>query len=80
MDKHGGGRIEEWISLDKGSTWQRKRDLTPDSTLYPGWRYNNIQPVTDVRGTAVEEMLMFYGWKDPESPAARAFLLHTGEK
>jgi len=80
MDKHGGGRIEEWISLDKGSTWQMNRDLTPDLELYHGWRYNNIQPVTDVRGTAVEGMLMFYGWKDHESPAARAFLLQTGEK
>jgi hypothetical protein len=80
MDKHGGGRIEEWISQDKGSTWQMKKDLTPDSTLYPGWRYNNIQPVTNANGKAVEGLLLFYGWKNPESPEAKAFLLHESRK
>lgn len=78
MDKHGGGRIQEWISADKGSTWQLKRDLTPDSTLYPDWSFNNVQPVTNAYGRVVEGMLMFYGWKDPEAPAAKAFLFHEG--
>jgi hypothetical protein len=78
MDKHGGGRIQEWISADKGSTWQLKRDLTPDSTLYPDWSFNNVQPVTNAYGRVVEGMLMFYGWKDPEVPAAKAFLFHEG--
>jgi hypothetical protein len=76
MDKHGGGRIEEWISADKGRTWQFQRDLTPDSTQYPGWRYNNVQPVTHANGQAVEGMLLFYGWKDRDAPEAKAFLLH----
>ncbi len=76
MDKHGGGSVVEWVSMDNGNTWKMKRDLTPDTTLYPGWRFNNIQPVTNAYGWPVEGMLMFYGWKDPEAPAAKAFLLH----
>jgi hypothetical protein len=57
-----------------------KKDLTPESTRYPGWRYNNIQPVTNANGKAVEGMLLFYGWKNPESPEAKAFLLHESRK
>ena len=75
MDKHGGGRIEEWISIDSGETWKRKADLTPDRNKYPGWKFNNIQPVTRVDGNAVEGMLLFYGWKDKNAPEAKAFLL-----
>jgi hypothetical protein len=76
MDKHGGGRIEEWISSDRGNTWQKKRDLTPDKTKYPGWKFNNIQPVTKSDGSVVDGMLLFYGWKDKNAPEAKAFLLH----
>jgi hypothetical protein len=76
MDKHGGGTIEEWISSDKGNTWTKARDLTPDLKEYPGWRYNNIQPVTRPDGTIVQGMLLFYGWKNANSPEAMAFLLH----
>ena len=76
MDKHGGGKIEEWISEDDGHTWHFRRDLTPDPALYPGWRFNNVQPVTNVYGNPMEGLLMFYGWKDPEAPAARAYLIH----
>ncbi len=78
MDKHGGGRIEEWISFDKGTTWELRRDLTPDTTLYPGWRYNNVQAVTNAYGTAVDGLLMYYGWKDKDAPAAKGFLVHEG--
>jgi len=76
MDKHGGGRIEEWISLDKGNTWKKERDLTPDKTKYPGWKFNNIQPVTKSDGSVVDGLLLFYGWKDNNAPEAKAFLLH----
>ena len=76
MDKHGGGRIEEWISSDEGTTWAFDRDLTPDKTKYPGWKYNNVQAVTHPDGSIVEGMLLFYGWKDKNAPEAKAFLLH----
>ncbi len=76
MDKHGGGVVEEWVSTDKGDTWNKKRDLTPDPSKYPGWRYNNIQPVTKSDGSVVDGMLLFYGWKDKNAPEAKAFLLH----
>ena len=76
MDKHGGGRIEEWVSSDKGNTWRLSRDLTPDQTKYPEWKYNNVQPVTNPDGSVVEGMLLFYGWKDKDTPEAKAFILH----
>lgn len=76
MDKHGGGSIEEWVSRDKGKTWKKQRDLTPDRKRYPGWRFNNVQPVLHPDGRVVEGMLLFYGWKDADEPAARAFLFH----
>ena len=76
MDKHGGGDIEEWVSFDKGNTWTKECELTPDRERYPGWRFNNLQPVLRPDGTAVEGMLLFYGWKDPDAPEAKAFLLH----
>lgn len=75
MDKHGGGRIEEWISSNKGKTWKKARDLTPGRTDYPGWRFNNIQPVRRPGGEIVDGMLLFYGWGDQNAPEARAFLL-----
>ncbi|CAN0111612.1 unnamed protein product, partial [Chrysoparadoxa australica] len=64
MDKHGGGNIEEWVSLDKGNSWEKLQDLTPDKSIYPGWRFNNIQPVTHPDGSIVPGMLLFYGWKE----------------
>lgn len=76
MDKHGGGKIEEWTSADEGNTWRKARDLTPDKTKYPGWKYNNIQAVKRPDGTEVNGMLLFYGWKDKNAPEAKAFLLH----
>ncbi len=75
MDKHGGGRIEEWISSDMGSSWTKTGELTPDPSKYPGWKFNNIQPVTNPDGSVVEGMLLFYGWKDKDAPTAIAFLL-----
>lgn len=76
MDKHGGGNIEEWVSSDSGNTWKKLRDLTPDRTKYPGWKYNNIQPVTKANGSSVDGMILFYGWKDKNAPEAQAFLHH----
>ena len=76
MDRYGGGNVEEWISSDHGQTWKKQRDLTPDKSKYPGWKYNNIQPVTRADGSTVDGMLLFYGWKDRDAPEARAFLLH----
>jgi hypothetical protein len=76
MDRHGGGTIEEWISSDKGNTWKKERDLTPDKSRYPGWSYNNIQPVRRPDGSIVDGMLLFYGWEDKDAPEAKAFLLH----
>jgi len=78
MDKHGGGNIEEWVSSDNGDTWEKMRELTPDQTIYPGWKYNNIQPVTKPDGSAMDGMLLFYGWKDKNAPEAKAFLLIEG--
>jgi len=75
MDAHGGGGIEEWVSEDKGKSWEKRRELTPNRKRYPGWRFNNIQPVLRPDGTAVEGMLLFYGWKDENAPEAKAFLL-----
>jgi hypothetical protein len=75
MDSHGGGRIEEWSSLDDGKTWKALRDLTPTGKEYSGWRYNNVQPVTKPGGEIVPGMLLFYGWGDIDSPEARAFLI-----
>ena len=54
-DKPGGSScfrgsewsIEEWVSLNEGKTWRKERDLTPDVSEYPGWKYNNVQPVTN---------------------------------
>ena len=76
MDKHGGGRIEQWTSSDKGYTWTKTRDLTPDRSNYAGWKFNNIQPVTRPDGSFVDGMLLFYGWIDKDAPTAQAFLLH----
>ena len=76
---HGGGSIEHWLSNDKGNTWDRHRDITPDSTQYPGWNFNNIQPVVRPDGSAVDGMLVFYGWLDGKKPDAVAFLLDESD-
>ena len=76
MDNHGGGRIEQWTSANYGSSWKKAREITPDKTKYAGWKFNNIQPIKRPDGTIVEDMLLFYGWKDSDVPKAEAFLLH----
>lgn len=76
MDKHGGGQIEEWVSTDNGNSWNFLQDLTPDKEKYPGWKFNNIQPVTNPDGSVEEGMLLFYGWRHKDDPKAKAFLLH----
>jgi hypothetical protein len=77
MDRYGGGTIEQWTSRDNGNTWKKQRDLTPDKSKYPGWKYNNIQPVTRSDGSIVDGMLLFYGWKHKDAPEAKAFLLDS---
>jgi len=76
MDRHGGGRIEEWISRDQGFTWNRQRTISPVRKPHQGWRFNNVQPVLRPDGSELEGMLLFYGWKDQDAPKAKAFLLH----
>jgi len=75
MDKHGGGKIEEWISADNGRSWEKLQELTPDQLKYPGWKFNNVQPVTNPDGSIVDGILLFYGWKHKDDPKAKAFLL-----
>lgn len=74
---HGGGRIEQWTSKDKGTSWSKTRDLTPKAKQYSNWIFNNVQPVLRPDGTPVDGMLLFYGWVNTESddPKAQAFLL-----
>lgn len=79
MDKHGGGRLEEWISRDGGKNWRKRRDLMPAGKQYAGWRFNNVQPVNRADGTAVEGMLLFYGWNDQNVAGATAFLMHESQ-
>lgn len=76
---HGGGRIEHWLSQDQGNTWRQHRDITPDSAQYPGWSFNNIQPVLRPDGSSVDGMLLFYGWLDGQKADAVAFLLDESE-
>jgi hypothetical protein len=76
MGSYGGGQIEEWVSSKKGDSWQRRRNLTPDTAKYPGWKYNNIQPVTTPVGDVVNGALLFYGWKHRDASEGTAFLLH----
>lgn len=76
---HGGGRIEHWLSKDNGKTWSLHRDITPDATQYPGWSFNNVQPVLRPDGEAVDGMLLFYGWLDGAKPDAVAFLLDESD-
>jgi hypothetical protein len=72
---HGGGRIEQWVSKDKGYTWSKHRDIAPDPGKYAGMRYNNVQPVLRPDGSAVDCMLLFYGWRHEREPDGVAFLL-----
>ena len=76
MDRHGGGRIEEWVSNDKGNHWTQRREVSPNSQQYAGWRFNNVQPVVRPDGSTVDGMLLYYGWNDKDAPQATAFLLH----
>ena len=80
MDRHGGGRIEEWVSQDNGKHFKKRRQLSPARKAYRGWRFNNVQPVVRPDGSVVNGMLLFYGWKDPNAPEASAFLYHESGK
>ena len=67
MDKHGGGRIEEWISVDKGSSWKKPETRIRQSFTKVGAQQRS-QPVVRPDGSIVEGMLLFYGWKDKDLP------------
>ncbi len=59
MDLHGwGDRIEVWESIDGGSNWELKHDLTPE----PGRRYNNVKFVATPEGAILKNKLVYYGW------------------
>ncbi len=75
MDRHGGVRIEEWVSRDRGRSWSKRRTLSPDGERFAGWRFNNVQPVLHPDGTEVRGMLLFYGRRDADVPTAKAFLV-----
>jgi len=65
MNEYGWGqRVEEWISDDQGATWRLKRDLTP----VPGIRYQNIQFVSDGLERERDDLFLFYGWPNADSP------------
>jgi hypothetical protein len=76
---HGGGRIEHWLSKDQGNSWKLHRDITPDGDEYAGWSFNNVQPVVRADGSAVDGMLVFYGWLDSKHPDGVAFLLDESD-
>ena len=80
MDRHGGGRIEEWTSSDHGQTWTKKRLFSPAGEQYKGWKFNNVQPVLNADGSVLDGMLIFYGWKNASKPEASAFLVDETTK
>lgn len=75
MDRHGGGRIEEWTSSDHGQTWRKRRHFSPSGGEYRGWRFNNVQPVLNADGSVLHGMWIYYGWHDAATPEASAFLV-----
>jgi len=82
MNNHGGGNIEEWISVDAGDTWEFSKDITPGNLNYAGWHYNNVQPVRKADGTIVDGLLLFYGWdsNNGEARNAKAFLYISSDE
>ncbi len=65
MDGYGWGqRVEKWMSKDGGENWDLVRDLTP----VPGLRYQNIQFVSDGLTSEFDDLFLFYGWEDTNSP------------
>lgn len=79
MEKHGGGRLEEWVSKDKGLHWSFSRHLHPGKELYSDWIFNNIQPVTNDKGHVVENLYILYGWPSAKSGQAKGFVLKLPE-
>ncbi|HKI88392.1 MAG TPA: BNR-4 repeat-containing protein [Draconibacterium sp.] len=76
INRYGGGNIEEWCSYDKGNTWKRIQNLIQGNPEYRGWKFNNIQPVEDPKGNIIDNMLLFYGWKDEATSETKGFLLY----
>ncbi|MHC4994805.1 MAG: BNR-4 repeat-containing protein, partial [Planctomycetota bacterium] len=73
FDTYGwGDRVEEWVADPSGNNWRRVRDLTPKNK--PGWRFQNVKSVFRADGTIDPDMLLFYGWRDANTPG-HAYLL-----
>ena len=70
MDRYGwGDRIGLWVSDRKGDNWKLGKDLTP----LKGYKYQNIQFVSQSAGQIVEDIILFYGWRDTDGDGT-AFL------
>ena len=61
LDKHGGGDIEEWVSVN-GIDWKFSKKISPHSKD-KNWKYNNIQFVNDSDGNQLENYILYYGWE-----------------
>ncbi len=59
-----GDRIEEWISLDGGDSWELNRDITPEV----GMRYQNLRTVTTGMGEYSKDIFLIYGWQADARP------------
>jgi len=58
---YGGGTVEEWTSMDDGTSWSKVQELVPE----PGLLYNNPRPVETSTGDLMDGFLMLYGWEGP---------------
>lgn len=85
---YGGGEMQKWVSDDDGRIWRMEGTLDPE----PGLIYNNPSTVLTSDGQALDDWLVFYGWKGPRSiddyiheekgelhNTGKAFLWHNGE-
>jgi hypothetical protein len=60
---YGGGDIEEWASVDGGTSWKLNHRIVPE----PGLLCNNPRPVEDIDGGVMDDFLLLYGWEGPGS-------------
>lgn len=65
MDQYGWGqRIEKWQSDDRGRTWHKAADLTPQTSR----KFQSTQFISSDMRSPMNDMLLFYGWDDAASP------------
>jgi len=61
MDSYGwGDRVELWLCDRAGDNWKLSKDLTP----LKGYKYQNIQFILESTGQTIEDIILFYGWRD----------------